>query len=103
MIRNLDYWLLPSQRCCKQWRWPVPPFIESTTCQLDIPTQNGRMDGSFAELSIGTLGRLRYLSWFIDVLQAVFRLSAQYGIRVNPFIYGTSDLICTTIKAPDVG
>ena len=20
-----DYWLLPSQRYCKQWRWPAPP------------------------------------------------------------------------------
>ena len=30
------------------------PLIESMTCQLDLPTQNGRMDRSLAELSIGT-------------------------------------------------
>ena len=61
------------------------PLIESMTCQLDLPTQNGRMDRSLAELSIGTSPYskkvLRYFSWFMLYCKPPFVFSLSTVLR----------------------
>lgn len=66
------------------------PVIESMTCQLDLPTQNGRMARSLAELSMGTSPSsrkvLRYFSWFMLYRKPSFVFSLS---TVSELIYFT--------------